>query len=262
MVLDEARELAASGVVELNVIGQDTTQYGSDLTPRIALASLLRELERIDELRWIRLMYAYPAGITDDIIGTIKESERVVRYLDIPIQHANDAILKAMRRPDSAVALRALIEKLRRAMPDVALRTTLIVGFPGETDERFDELVEFVEWAKFDALGAFTFFPEQGTPAAELPDQVPDDVKQARLDRLMRAQQCIAFARNEARIGTRLTCLVDEIDDKDTGYGRFYGQAPDIDSVCIIEGCSADVGRFIEVEVIGTQDYDLVTRQV
>lgn len=262
MVLDEARELVASGAVELNLIGQDTTLYGRDLAVRDGLISLLREVERIPELAWIRLLYAYPTGITDDLIGTMVESEKIVRYLDIPIQHASDKVLKAMRRPDSAEALRALVEKLRSAMPDVVLRTTLIVGFPGETEQDFAELVDFVAWARFDALGAFTYFAESGTPAAELPDQVPEEIKQARLDGLMRAQQKIAFAKNEGRVGSRLATLVDEIDDEGTGYGRFYGQAPDIDSLCIIEGCSVDPGCFVGVEVVGTQDYDLVTRQI
>ncbi len=262
MVLDEAHELAASGAVELNLIGQDTTRYGRDLTAQEDLASLLRNLGRVEPLAWVRLLYAYPAGMTDDIIGAIVESDKVVRYLDIPIQHASDKILRAMRRPDSTEALRALIAKLRVAMPDIVLRTTLIVGFPGETERDFEELLEFVEWARFDALGAFTFFPEAGTDAAELPDQMPDEVKQARLDRLMLAQQNIAFAKNEFRLGTQLTCLVDDVDEQGTGCGRFYGQAPDIDSVCLIEGSSGDVGRFVTVEVVGRRDYDLVTRKL
>ncbi|MBN1359859.1 MAG: 30S ribosomal protein S12 methylthiotransferase RimO [Sedimentisphaerales bacterium] len=262
MVLDEARELAASGAVELNLIGQDTTRYGRDLKAGIGLAGLLRELESVPQLAWLRLLYAYPTGMTDDIIGAIAQSEKIVRYLDVPMQHASDRILKAMRRPDSAEALRGLIETLRSAMSDIVLRTTLIVGFPGETEREFEELLEFVEWARFDALGAFTFFPEAGTAAAELPDQVPDDVKQARLDTLMLAQQRIAFARNEARVGSRLTCLVDGVDAEGRACGRYYGQAPDIDSVCIIESCSTGPGRFIEVEVVGVRGYDLVTRQI
>ncbi len=167
-------------------------------------------MEQIPGLAWIRLLYAYPTGITDRLIETIAQSERIVHYLDLPIQHANDRILKAMRRPDTKEDLCRLIERLRTAMPDIILRTTLIVGFPGETQGEFEELVEFVKWARFDALGAFTYFPEAGTPAAEFPDQVPDEVKQARLEALMLAQQEIAFARNKERIGSRLTCLVDE----------------------------------------------------
>ncbi len=262
MVLDEARELVASGAVELNLIGQDTTLYGRDVNARGGLVSLLKKLEQIPALGWLRLLYAYPTGITDEIVDAIAESERIVRYLDMPIQHASDKILKAMRRPDTATALRALIERVRAALPDIVLRTTLIVGFPGETDREFSELIEFVERAQFDALGAFTFFPEAGTAAAEFPDQVPDEVKQARLERLMLTQQQIAFAKNEARIGNRLTCLIDESDDEGDGYGRFYGQAPDIDSLCVVKGGAGDVGRFVEVKVVGTRDYDLVTERI
>ncbi len=272
MILDEARELAASGAGELNLIGQDTTMYGRDLKRSGALASLLREMEQIPGLSWIRLLYAYPTGIDDDLIRTIAESGKVVRYLDIPIQHASDRVLKAMRRPDTGDALRRLVETLRTAMSDIVLRTTVIVGFPGETQADFGELLEFIRWARFDALGAFTYFPEAGTPAAEMADQVPDDVKQARFDELMLAQQEIAFARNRSRIGSRVNCLVDSLDagrgrgaggrSPRTGRGRFYGQAPDIDSVCLIKGCSAAPGQFVNVRVIGVQDYDLCVEQL
>ena len=272
MVLDEARELAASGAVELNVIGQDTTMYGRDLKLPSALASVLRQMEQIPGLSWIRLLYAYPTGIDEDLIQTLAASTKIVHYLDIPIQHAGDRVLKAMRRPDTKDALRKLVEGLRAAMSDIVLRTTVIVGFPGETQADFDELLEFIRWARFDALGAFTYFPEAGTPAAEMPDQIPDEVKQARFDRLMLAQQEIAFARNRDRIGSTLACLVDSRDpdpgrggkrrSRPTGRGRFYGQAPDIDSACIIQGCSAEPGQFVNARVVGTQDYDLLVEQL
>jgi ribosomal protein S12 methylthiotransferase len=280
LVLEEARELVGSGAVELNLIGQDTTVYGRDLKLKDGLAALLAETERIPGLAWIRLLYAYPAGITDYLIETIVRSERIVHYLDLPMQHANDRILKAMRRPDTKEDLGRLIDQLRAAMPDIILRTTLIVGFPGETQSEFEELVEFVRWARFDALGAFTYFPEAGTPAAEFPDQIPDDIKQDRLETLMLAQQEIAFAKNQERIGHRLTCLVEEAgrttegrrrrhsqsasrkSPSAIGRGRFYGQAPDIDSLCLIEGCTAAPGRFVETKVVGTRDYDLVVEQI
>jgi ribosomal protein S12 methylthiotransferase len=254
--------------------------YGRDLQLKDGLASVLEEMERIPGLAWIRLLYAYPTGITDRLIETIAQSQRVVHYLDLPIQHAHDRILKAMRRPDTKEDLCRLLDRLRAAMPDIILRTTLIAGFPGETQGEFEELIEFVKWARFDALGAFTYFPEAGTPAAEFPDQIPDEIKQARLDALMLTQQEIAFARNQERIGSRLTCLVDEGGRKAggkgqrrrqaashkaqpaLGRGRFYGQAPDIDSLCIIQGCSAAPGRFIETKVVGTRDYDLVVEQI
>jgi ribosomal protein S12 methylthiotransferase len=277
LVLDEARELVGSGAVELNLIGQDTTLYGRDLKLKDGLAALLAEMEQIPGLAWIRLLYAYPTGITDRLIETIAGSERIVHYLDLPMQHAHDRILKAMRRPDTKGDLCRLVERLRTAVPDIILRTTLIVGFPGETQNEFEELVAFVKWARLDALGAFTYFPEAGTPAAGFPDQVPDEVKQARLEALMLAQQEIAFARNKERLGSRLTCLVDagrasslaakrrragRHDLRRTGRGRFYGQAPDIDSLCMIQGCSAAPGHFVETKVIGTQDYDLVVEQI
>ena len=272
MILEEARELVGSGAVELNLIGQDTTMYGRDLKLEGGLASVLRQMEQIPDLSWIRLLYAYPTGIDEDLIKTIADSGKIVRYLDLPIQHAADRVLKAMRRPDTKDALRGLVERLRAAMSDIVLRTTVIVGFPGETQGDFEELLEFIRWARFDALGAFTYFPEPGTLAAEMPDQIPDEVKQARFDQLMLAQQEIAFARNKDRVGSKLTCLVDsrtagsgraaKRQSRPTGQGRFYGQAPDIDSLCLIKGCSADPGQFINVQIVGTQDYDLLVQQI
>jgi ribosomal protein S12 methylthiotransferase len=270
LVLEEARELVSSGAVELNLIGQDTTRYGRDLKMQDGLASLLAQMERIPGLAWIRILYAYPTGITKALRETIAGSGKIVHYLDIPIQHASDTILKAMRRPDTNRRLKKLVENLRDAIPDIALRTTLIVGFPGETPKEFNELVEFVRWAQFDALGVFTFYPESGTPAAEFPDQVPDDMKQKRLEELMLTQQEIAFARNRRRIGSELSCLVDSVEGRDIARGRFYGQAPDIDSVCLIEGRSAGrrsgpklvPGTFIRGKVTGTRDYDLLVQQI
>ena len=262
LVLDEARELVASGALELNLIGQDTTAYGSDLKVVDGLAMLLGELEGITGLVWVRLLYAYPTGITDRLIDAMATGSKVVRYLDIPIQHASDTILRAMRRPDTQAGLRRTIEKLRAAMSDIVLRTTLIVGFPGETEEEFSELVEFVRWAQFDALGVFPFFPEPGTAAAEFANQVPDQIKQERLDTLMLAQQEIAFARNAGRVGSQVTCLIDSVDEEGMGYGRYYGQAPEIDSVCLVSGCAARPGQHVEVRVVGTKDYDLVVEEI
>jgi ribosomal protein S12 methylthiotransferase len=261
-VIAEARELICAGAVELNLIAQDTTCYGRDLKIKIGLSALLRELEIISDLKWLRLMYLYPAGIDNELIETISKSEKVVRYLDIPLQHVNDKILRAMRRPDKKDKLKRLIENLRLAMPDIVLRTTLIVGFPGETDRQFDELLDFVRWARFEALGCFKFYPESGTSAAELPGQIPDEIKQQRLDELMLTQQKIAFAGNKQKLGSNLTCLVDSVDTDGLGRGRYYGQAPDIDSVCIIENCSAIPGQFINTKVVGTQDYDLLVEQI
>ena len=262
LILSEAGELVSSGVVELNIIAQDCTSYGRDLKIKNSLAALISELEKITGLSWIRLMYLYPTKIDDKLIETIAESEKIVHYLDIPIQHVNNTILKAMRRPDSKDKLQRLIEKLRTAMPDIILRTTVIVGFPGETDHQFAELLDFIKWAQFDALGCFSFYPESGTPAAQMPDQVSEKIKQQRLEELMLAQQKIAFTKNKNRIASQLTCLLDAVDSENEGRGRFYGQAPDIDSVCIIKNCSAQPGDFINTKVTATKDYDLVVEQI
>ncbi len=262
LILAEAEELVSAGVVELNIVAQDTTCYGRDLKIKNGLATLISEIEKIARLRWIRLMYLYPAGIDKRLIETIARSEKIVHYLDIPIQHVSSQILKSMRRPGTKEQLRQLIENLRRAMSDIVLRTTLIVGFPGETDRQFNELLDFVKWAQFDALGCFKFYPESGTAAARMPAQIPDKIKQQRLEELMLTQQGIAFAKNKSRIGSRLTCLIDSVDGKGLGQGRFYGQAPDIDSVCIQKDCSAKTGEFIDTKVVGTKDYDLLVDKV
>ena len=269
LILAEAAELVSAGTVELNIIAQDSTYYGRDLKIKNGLAGLVSELERIAGLSWIRLMYLYPAGIDDKLIETIAESEKTVRYLDIPIQHIDNKILKAMRRPDTADQLQRLIEKLRCAMPDIVLRTTVIVGFPRESDRQFVELLDFVKWAEFDALGCFKFYAESGTAAAQMPGQVTEELKQQRLEELMLAQQKIAFAKNKNRIGSKLTCLVDSVNSNKLSRGRFYGQAPDIDSFCIIksrglltEKCSAKPGEFINTKVVSTKDYDLLIEQI
>ncbi len=262
LILAEVAELVSAGVVELNIVAQDTTYYGRDLKIKNALPTLLKELEKITDLRWVRLMYAYPVGITDALIETMAGGAKIVPYLDMPIQHINDKILKDMRRPDTKERIYQLIENLRSAIPDIVLRTTLIVGFPGESEEQFAELLEFVKWAEFDALGCFKFYPESGTPAAEMPGQIADRVKKQRVKELMLTQQKIAFAKNKKRTGGKLTCLVDSIEADGTGQGRFYGQAPDIDSVCLIKNCSAKPGEFINTIVSGTKDYDLIVEQI
>lgn len=167
-----------------------------------------------------------------------------------------------MRRPDSKEQICSLIEKMRTVLPDLVLRTTLIIGFPGETEKQFAELLEFIEWAQFDALGAFEYYPESGTPAAEMPNQIPNEIKLQRLDQLMLTQQKIAFAKNKKRIGTQLTCLIDSCDSKKKAQGRFYGQAPDIDSICFIENCPQKPGSFVNTIVSDTKDYDLLVRKI
>ncbi len=257
-VFQEALELVHAGVKELDVVAQDTTSYERDLKVKDGLAHLLGRLNEIDDLPWIRLMYLYPTGVSDHLVETLATSTHILKYLDIPIQHASDRILRAMRRPDKQSHLRRLIEQLRQAMPDIVLRTTVIVGFPGETDEDFQTLLAFIEWAQFDALGCFPYFQEPGTEAATLPNQIEDAIKAQRVEQLMMAQQAIAFAKNQQRVGQPLTCLVDEMMPDSTGIARYYGQAPEIDSVCLIANCPVQPGQFIQVRVTGTQDYDLV----
>jgi len=262
LVLSEADELVSAGAVELNIIAQDSTSYGRDLKIKNSLAALISEIEKINALSWIRLMYLYPAEIDEKLIETIADSEKIVHYMDIPIQHVNNKILRAMRRPDSKDQLKRLIEKLRDVMHDTVLRTTVIVGFPGETDRQFIELLDFIKWAEFDAMGSFKYYAESGTPAAQMTGQVADKVKQQRLDELMLTQQKIAFKKNKNRIGTQLICLVDDVNSENEGRGRFYGQAPEIDSICIIKKCSARPGDFINAKVIDTKDYDLIVEQI
>jgi len=261
IVLDEANELVSAGAVELNLIAQDTANYGRDSNDMPGLTTLLTELVKVETLAWIRLMYLYPAGIDENLIETVAANQKIVNYFDIPIQHVNNRILKAMRRPESTEQIRRLIDNLRTAVPDVTLRTTLIIGFPGESDEEFAELLDFVKWAKFDALGCFAYCREPGTGAAELPDQVPEHIKQQRVEEIMLAQQEIAFAGNTQRIGDKLACLVD-FADNNTAKGRYYGQAPEIDSICIIKNCSAKAGEFVETKVVATKDYDLIVEQL
>ncbi|MDD5459779.1 MAG: 30S ribosomal protein S12 methylthiotransferase RimO [Phycisphaerae bacterium] len=260
-ILKEAEELVSAGVVELNVIAQDTAYYGKEIGMKDGLAKLLKELEKIEGLEWIRLMYVYPTGITDKLIETIAESKKILPYIDMPIQHINDEILKMMRRPDTKKRISAVIDKLRKALPDMVLRTTVIVGFPGETDEQFEELVDFVKDKRFDALGCFTYFAEDGTAASQFQGQIADNIKKARQDKLMLAQQRIAFEKNSERIGKELICLVDSIDGKKR-VGRFYGQAPEIDSVCIMKKCKVKSGQFVKAKVVDFSDYDLVLEQV
>jgi len=262
LILDEAAELVSAGAVELNLIAQDTASYGRDLKMKNGLSELLKELEKVAGLSWIRLMYLYPAGITEQLIEVIAESERIVRYFDVPLQHISDKILKDMRRPDTRESISFVIENLRTKLPDAALRTTFIVGFPGETEQQFEELLEFVKSVKFDALGGFKYYPESGTVAAEMAGQVPEEIKQHRLEELMLTQQEIAFAKNASRAGSELICLVDSAGAKDDATGRFYGQAPDIDSICFIRNCSAKAGQFINTRVVGTKDYDLIVEQI
>ena len=259
LVLAEARELIDSGAIELSLIAQDTAAYGQDLAGGEDLASLLRALNDLDGLSWIRLMYAYPTGFSDAAIAAMAECERVVPYVDMPLQHISDPVLKRMGRNVTRRQTEDLLAKLRRAVPDVAIRSTFIVGFPGETDEQFAELLEFVEQFEFAAAGVFEYSPEPGTPAAKLDGPVDEAVKADRAKRLMLTQQAIAFDANAAAVGQRIDVLVDGVDNDGLCVGRHPGQAPDIDSICILAE-PREPGRIVGGEVVDWDDYDLVVQ--
>jgi ribosomal protein S12 methylthiotransferase len=264
-ILREAERLAARGVKELLLISQDTTFYGIDRGERGALAQLLRALNRIDGLEWIRMLYLYPTTIGDEVLEAIGESEKVCRYIDLPLQHASDAVLRRMRRPGTRAVYERLIDRIRTRLPGVTLRTTFIVGFPGETGRDFEELLSFVEAVQFDHVGVFTYSHEEGTAAHALPDDVPMRTKRARRGRLMRAQQRIVARAHAARIGNRDRLLVDG-PSAEHGLvlrGRLEGQAPEIDPLVYLTECDpaeAAPGTFLDVELVGRRQYDLVAR--
>jgi ribosomal protein S12 methylthiotransferase len=264
IVLAEAKELVRSGAIELNIIGQDITTYGRDLgSGAPALPDLLADLVKISRLAWIRLLYLYPTGITDRLIDVVASCEKIVHYFDIPLQHVNPHILKLMRRPHSKDHICRLIEKLRNRLPRCVIRTTLIVGFPGETDARFEELLDFVKQVRFDHLGCFTFYPEPGTPAAKFPHQIPLQVKKQRFDEIMKAQQRNVFEKNKSLVGQTLTCLIDSVNKKrKAATARYFGQAPQIDPVCIIRNSDNLAGDFIRAKIVGTKGYDLLCEQI
>lgn len=258
MVLDEARELVSDGAAEISLIGQDTTSYGlGEDSIGVGLAGLLRLLDTVDGLRWLRLMYVYPSVLSDEMLDAIAECDRVCKYIDIPLQHINDRVLKAMHRRVDRATTEQLLERIRRRIPGVSVRTTMIVGFPGETDAEFAELVEFVRAARFDALGVFPYSLEPDTPAGRMKDQVSDAVKDERVDALMSAQQEVAFALAEERMGSSFEVLVDEVVRKGVVSARHQGQAPAVDSATLVEGSSAEAGEFLTVRCIGRDGYDL-----
>jgi ribosomal protein S12 methylthiotransferase len=263
-VLAEAEELLSDGAIELNVIGQDTTSFGRDLPQMPSLAKLLRSLDRLagstDE-RWIRLMYAYPRRFTDELIDVLAEGSNIVKYIDLPLQHISDSVLKRMGRGVGRVSTEKLLSRMRERIPGVILRTTFIVGFPGETQRDFDELLAFVQRFKFDALGVFEFSPEAGTPAATMPAQVAPQVRADRARQIMLAQQKIAFAANKALKGKTIDVLVDGLDSAGQCIARYFGQGPDIDSVCILDK-PQPAGRIVRAKVTGHRDYDLLVRAV
>jgi ribosomal protein S12 methylthiotransferase len=262
-IVAEAESLAARGVRELLLISQDTTFFGIDRGERGALARLLRRLNRVDGLAWIRLLYLYPTTITDDVLDAMAECDKVCRYIDLPLQHASDAILKRMRRPGTRRTYDALLARIRERVPGVTLRTTFIVGFPGETDADVDALASFVEDTRFDHVGVFTYSHEEGTRAFAMADDVPAGEKEARRDRIMALQRDLVEDRRQATVGQTVRVMVDgpSPDSDLVMTGRLEGQAPDIDSIAVFSECdpaALQPGQVIEARIEGVAGYDVV----
>ncbi len=259
-LLKEAKELAEGGVKELILVAQETTVYGQDIYGEKSLHRLLRELCKIDGIQWIRLLYCYPEEIDANLIRVMKEEPKICHYLDLPIQHASDAILKKMGRRTSKAQLVDTIRTLREEIPDITLRTTLITGFPGETEEQHQELVEFVDEMEFDRLGVFTYSPEENTPAAEMPDQIPEEVKEDRQAELMELQKEIAFDLAEDMIDREVLVMIEgKVADENAYVGRTYRDAPNVDGLIFINTDEELMsGDFAKVKVTGAMEYDLI----
>lgn len=259
-LLEEAERLAKSGVKELILIAQETTVYGTDLYGRKALPELLRKLCQMDGLSWIRILYCYPEEITDELIQVIKEEEKICHYLDIPIQHSEDRILRNMGRKTNRAELISLVEKLRSEIPDIVLRTTLITGFPGETEDEFEHMLDFVDEMEFDRLGVFPYSPEEGTKAAEMEDQVPDEVKEQRRDAIMELQQEISAGAAADRIGEEMSVLIEGyLYEEDIYVGRTYMDAPKVDGNVFVRSEEEMIsGDIVPVRITGANEYDLM----
>lgn len=259
-LMKEAEELAEQGVKELILVAQETTLYGKDLYGERSLHRLLEGLCKIRGIRWIRLLYCYPEEIYDELIQVIKKEKKICHYLDLPIQHASDEILKRMGRKTSREQLEKIIWKLREEIPDITLRTTLITGFPGETKEQHEELMEFIDEMEFDRLGVFTYSPEEDTPAADMPDQIPEEVKEERRAELMELQQEIAFDQAEEMTGREVLVMVEgKVVDEDAYVGRTYRDAPNVDGLIFIHTEEELMsGDFARVKVAGALEYDLI----
>ena len=259
-LIAQAEDMAEQGVKELILVAQETTVYGKDLYGKKSLHILLKKLCEIRGIRWIRILYCYPEEIYDELIETIRDEKKICHYLDIPIQHASDRILKRMGRRTSKQELIDIVGKLRKEIPDIILRTTLITGFPGETEEDHEELKEFVDEMEFDRLGVFTYSPEENTPAAEMADQVPEEVKEERRDELMELQQEISYDRGQDRIGQELLVMIEgKVADESAYIGRTYGDAPKVDGYIFVQtGELLMTGDFAKVRVTGALEYDLI----
>ena len=264
-ILEEAKKLAKDGIKELIVIAQDTTKYGEDIYGENKLAELLEELSNIDEIKWIRFLYSYPEGITDELINVVANNSKIAKYFDIPIQHISDTVLKRMNRRTNKKQITSLIKKIRKAIPDVTIRTTLIVGFPGETKEDFKELEDFVKETKFDKLGAFQYSKEEGTPAAKLPDQIHGNTKKARYNKIISEQQKISNDILKNKIGKKCEVLIEETSFDNKFYiGRTMQDVPEIDGLVYIKNDRQEniLNTFVKCEVIDVKNYDLIAKIV
>ena len=267
-ILEEAEKLASEGIKEIIVIAQDTTKYGEDIYGKSRLAELLQEISKINGIEWIRFLYSYPEGITDELIDTVANNPKIAKYFDIPIQHISNAVLKRMNRKTSKEKIENLLEKIRNKIPNVTLRTSLIVGFPGETEEQFGELLEFVKKAKFDKLGTFMYSKEEGTPASRLPEQIHGNTKKARYNKIMKAQKQISLEKQENKIGKTYKVLVEDISfDGKYFVGRTMQDVPEEDGLVYIKDAQnykqEDIlNHFIECQIEEVSEYDLIGKIV
>lgn len=259
-LIEQAKHLVANGAREIILVAQETTLYGKDIYGEKSLPKLLEELSKIEGLKWIRILYCYPEEITDELIDAIKRLPKVCNYLDMPIQHASDAILKRMGRWTNRSRIEEVVAKLRKEIPDIALRTTLITGFPGETEEDFEELKEFVNKMEFDRLGVFTYSREEDTPAAEMENQIDEEIKEARRDEIMQLQQGIAFDKSNLRVGEIYEVMIEgRIPDEGVYIARTYMDAPDVDGYVFIQSdYNLESGDFVKVEITRSDEYDLI----
>jgi ribosomal protein S12 methylthiotransferase len=259
-VVAEVERLVAEGVKEVNLIAQDVTAYGVDSSGSSQLVALLRELVKIEGLQWLRLLYAYPDGITDELLDLIAAEDKICNYLDVPLQHIDDDILAMMSRRVDEAAIRQLINRIRQRLPDLTLRTSLIVGFPGETDAQFNKLLAFVNEGLFERIGVFRYSREEGTPAAALENQVPVRVKRARYHKLMKAQNRVSFRKNRELVGKIEPVLVEGFSEETELLlrGRSVGQAPDVDGQVYITAGRADVGDIVQLRITDSSEYDLI----
>ena len=266
-ILEEAKRLAKQGIKELIVVAQDTTKYGLDIYGENKLADLLQELSKIKGIEWIRFLYSYPEGITDELIDVVAKNKKIAKYFDIPIQHISNPILKKMNRQTSKENIKEIITKIRNKIPNVVLRTSLIVGFPGETEENFEELLDFVKETKFDKLGVFTYSKEDGTPAARLPEQIHGNTKKARYRKIMEAQQQISKEKLQKKVGQSCNVLIEEISfDKKYFIGRTTQDVPDIDGLVYIKNIGCEEEKILNTiqncEIIDVNEYDLIAKIV